>query len=343
VAVDRAAAVVVAAAAVGVDREPLRSREGGGRMFLVNRHSIRAATGAPIAALALFAAACSSTPASKEASYASPEQAVRALAEAAASGDAQRIDAVLGADGSDLLSSGDPVADRADGERVQELLSEKLALEPGEDGSTVAVLGNEGWTLPIPMVQDGKKWRFDVDAGRDEVTNRRVGRNEISTIATLHAFVDAQQEYISRSRDGRSPMYAQRVMSQPGQHDGLYWETKEGEPDSPLGPLVAQAAEEGYGAGKSEGTYHGYRYRVLRSQGSHAPGGAKNYVDASGNMTGGFAAIAWPAKYGNSGVMTFIVNQRGMVFEKDLGDDTETAVQKITSFDPDASWTPTGD
>jgi hypothetical protein len=197
--------------------------------------------------------------------------------------------------------------------------------------------------FPIPLVQEGKEWRFDVEAGRDEITNRRVGRNEISTIATLHAYVDAQREYQSEGRDGRPPMYAEHLMSQPGKHDGLYWETKEGEPESPLGPLVADAAEEGYVPHYTgDGAYHGYRYRILRSQGSNAPGGPKNYIQ-SGIMTGGFAAVAWPAKYGNSGVMTFLVNHRGIVFQKDLGENTDAAVQKIASFDPDSSWTPTAD
>jgi hypothetical protein len=305
---------------------------------------MRAARVGCFACTVLFAVACSSTPESKEIVYTSPEQAVRALVDAAVSGDAQRIDAVLGPESSGLLSSGDPVADRADAERVQELLAEKLAFEKTADGSMVAVLGNEGWTLPIPLVPEGNAWTFDVEAARDEITNRRVGRNEISTIATLHAYVDAQREYQSEGRDGKPPTYAQRMLSQPGKHDGLYWEANESEPESPFGPFVAQASEEGYNTrGTGEGAYHGYRYRILREQGSHAPGGATKYVDATGNMTGGFAAVAWPTKYGSSGVMTFLVNQRGMVYQKDLGASTDAAVQKITSFDPDSSWSPTGD
>jgi hypothetical protein len=294
----------------------------------------------------LAVAACSSTHAAKDGVYASPEAAVHALVDAAASDDQQRIDRVLGPGSADMLRSGDPIADLADAENVQEMLSQKLAFEDNEDGSKTALLGNDGWSLPIPLVQDGDEWRFDVEAGRVEIANRRVGRNEISTIATLHAFVDAQREYQSEGRDGKPQMYAQRLMSTPGKHDGLYWETKEGEPESPIGELVAEASEEGYGQGQKTdqgGPYHGYRFRMLRAQGSHAPGGQRKYIDAFGNMTGGFGLIAWPAKYGSSGVMSFIVNQRGIVYQKDLGEGTESVAAGINSFDPDSSWDPTGD
>jgi hypothetical protein len=311
--------------------------------------------GGSIALLAVFVGAggCSSTPAAKESVFASPDQAIHALVEAAATHDTQRIDAVLGPGGADVLSSGDLVADRADIERVQELLAEKIDFDDNEDGSLTALLGADGWSFPIPLVpvHEGKgsdkskdEWRFDLEAGRTEIINRRVGRNEIATIETLHAYVDAQREYQSESRDGRPPAYAQRLRSQPGKHDGLYWDTKESELESPLGPLLAEAAAEGYtGENKGQGAYHGYRFRVLLEQGAHAPGGAKKYIDASGNMTGGFAAIAWPAKYENSGVMTFLVSQRGMVYQKDLGEKTESSVASIQSFDPDSSWSPTTD
>lgn len=266
------------------------------------------------------------------------------LIDAAAAQDAQRIDAVLGPGSDDVLSSGDPVADRADIDHVKEMLAEQLEFDEGDDGALIALLGKDGWSFPIPLVPSGKEWCFDADAGRVEIMNRRIGRNEISTLATLHEYVDAQREYASESRDQKPPQFAQRILSQPGKHDGLCWETKEGEPESPLGPLVAEASNQGYVVGAEPGNpYHGYMYRVLRSQGSHAPGGAKNYIDASGNMTGGFAAIAWPAKYANSGVMTFIVNERGIVYQKDLGADTEKAAAAIDQFDPDASWTTTSD
>ncbi len=266
------------------------------------------------------------------------------LIDAAASENGQRIDAVLGPGSEDVFSSGDPVADRADIDHVKEMLAEQLEFDEGDDGSLIALLGDEGWSFPIPLVPLGKEWCFDTDAGRVEIMNRRIGRNEIATLATLHAYVDAQREYASEPRDGKPTQFAQHVMSHPGKHDGLCWETKDGEPESPLGPLVAEASNEGYIVGSEHGSpYHGYMYRVLRSQGSHAPGGAKNYIDASGNMTGGFAAIAWPAKYANSGVMTFIVNERGIVYQKDLGADTDKAAAAIDKFDPDASWTTTSD
>jgi hypothetical protein len=163
-------------------------------------------------------------------------------------------------------------------------------------------------------------------------------------MATLHALVDAQREYASAPRDGKPTSYAQKLVSDEGKHDGLYWPVKEGEPESPLGPELAAAAAEGYRR-STDGPvpFHGYKYRLLTAQGAAAPGGAKNYVDAKGLLTGGFAMIAWPAKYGNSGVMTFLVNHRGIVFQRDLGAETEEAAAKITSYDPDTSWSPARD
>ena len=294
----------------------------------------------PILALAsafLFSG-CASTTRTK--SFASPEEAVHQLVVAAEN--ETSAEELLGPKGFSLLRSGDDVADRADLEAVAALVRERLAFEDLEDGRKLALLGNEGWELPIPLVSDESGWRFDVEAGREEVLNRRVGRNELSTIATLRELVAAQREYATVGRDGNPPAFAQRLLSSDGKQDGLYWPVADGETPSPLGPLVAEASEEGYRRGQAN-PYHGYVYRLLTAQGESAPGGARSYVDEQGRLTRGFAVVAWPATYDNSGVMTFLVNQQGIVFQKDLGKDTERAVARIQAYDPDTSWTPTAD
>ncbi len=290
--------------------------------------------------LAVCAAACATTV--RPAAFTTPEDAVRALVDT--QGDRQRAEQILGSQGLEMLSSGDEVADRQDAQAVREMAMRRIAFEDLGEDRKVALLGDEGWPLPIPLVREAGGWTFDVAAGQEELHTRRIGRNELSTLATLHALVDAQREYALEGRDGFSPAFARRILSEPGEHDGLYWPVSEGEPDSPLGPLVAEAAAEGYR--REEGAplpYHGYHYRILTAQGPSAPGGERSYLDAQGLMTGGFAALAWPASYGNSGIMTFMVNQQGLVFQKDIGPETAGAVERIERYDPDASWTPTGD
>lgn len=292
----------------------------------------------PISIFAAFAllTACAST---RSVTFATPEDAVRRLVAAAEDQDA--ADELLGAGGFELLRSGDDVADRQDIEAVVALVGEKLAFEDLGPDCKIALLGQERWELPIPLVREAGAWRFDVEAGREEVLNRRVGRNELSTITTLRALVEAQREYAAEGHDGNPPEFARRLLSSDGKHDGLYWPVAEGETPSPLGPLVAEAFEEGYRSGNPPATpYHGYLYRLLTAQGPSAPGGARNYLDERGRLTRGFAVVAWPATYDNSGIMTFLVNQQGIVFEKDLGADGARAIQ---SYDPDASWAPTGD
>ena len=289
--------------------------------------------------------ACGCARAWKTKSFDTPDQAMYALAGVIGTGNTPEAEEILGVGGPELLRSGDEVADRADAEHVQESIRERLTFENHGADTKVALIGREAWPFPIPLVKDDGRWRFDLAAGVEEVANRRVGRNELSTIATLHAYVDAQHEYVSVGRDGLPPAYASKVLSTPGKHDGLHWETAEGEPESPLGPLVAAATEEGYLAEGGEGgnPYHGYRFRLLTRQGVNAPGGAKDYVDEKGLMTRGFAMLAWPAKYESSGVMTFVVGPQGIVFQKDLGPDTDKAVTSVSAFDPDESWDPTGD
>jgi hypothetical protein len=200
--------------------------------------------------------------------------------------------------------------------------------------------GKDAWPFPIPIVKDGAGWRFDTKAGKEEVLNRRIGRNELSAIQVVQAYVDAQREYYLRNpQNDKLLHYAQKFVSAQGKRDGLYYATKSGERASPLGPLLLGAKAEGYarGEGGKPTPYHGYHYRILKAQGPDAPGGAYDYV-VKGTMLGGHALIAWPANYGNSGVMTFVVNHDGVVYEKDLGPDSAAAVGKITRFNPDKSW-----
>jgi len=294
-----------------------------------------------ITLLCLLAPGCKST---SPAGFATPAAALYELADTIGSHDNARAERLLGADGPEMLQSGDEVADREDALRVQQYIREKIAFEEHGADTRIALLGKDAWPFPIPLVRADGAWRFDVEAGVEEIANRRIGRNELSTLATLHAYVDAQREYASEGRDGAPPAFASKLFSSEGKHDGLYWPTAEGEPESPMGPLVAEAAGQGYKHTEGEQLpYHGYYFRVLPEQGQNAPGGAKKFVDAEGRLTGGFALLAWPAKYGMSGVMTFQVNQQGIVFQRDLGDDTEKKVAEIRAFDPDSEWDPAGD
>ena len=296
----------------------------------------------------LSAASCSKDATRSDGSgqtFATAEEAVHAFADGINStGASEKLDAILGKGSVELLSSGDDVADRTDALRVKAMIASKLAFEDVGDDRKIALLGEEAWPFSIPLVLDGGKWHFDVDAGREELANRRVGRNELLTIATLHALVDAQREYRAAGRDGNPPCYAQKIPSEEGRHDGLYWPVGPGEEESPLGPEVAEAASQGYSRGEGERPpFHGYYLHILLSQGKNAPGGPREYLDKNGLLTGGFAGVAWPARYGVSGEKTFIVSQRGVVYEKDLGPDTDTAAREMKVFDPDDTWAPEED
>jgi len=294
-----------------------------------------------VALLSLLAPGCKST---SQTGFATPAAAFYELADTIGSHDNARAERLLGADGPEMLQSGDEVADREDALRVQQYIREKIVFEEQGANTCIALLGKDAWPFPIPLVRADGAWHFDVEAGVEEIANRRIGRNELSTLATLHAYVDAQREYASEGRDGAPPAFARRVFSSAGKHDGLYWPTADGEPESPFGPEVAEAAAQGYE--HNEGmtkAFHGYYFRVLLEQGKNAPGGQKSYLDESGSMSRGFAMVAWPAKYGMSGVMTFQVNQQGIVYQRDLGDDTEKKAAAIQAFDPDADWDPSGD
>jgi hypothetical protein len=294
--------------------------------------------------VALALAASSSCRSASTAGFPTPEAALSELADTIGSNDRVRAERLLGAEGPELLESGDEVADREDALRVQQYIREKIAFEEDGADTRVALLGNEGWAFPIPLVREAGAWRFDVDAGLEEIANRRIGRNELAVLASLHAYVDAQREYASDERDGQPRAFARKVFSSAGKHDGLYWPTAQGASESPLGPLIAGAANEGYTRGESgPQPFHGYYFRVLLEQGRNAPGGARSFVDKNGHMTGGFALLAWPAKYGASGVMSFQVNQQGIVYQRDLGSETEQEIARLRAFDPDASWDPAGD
>jgi hypothetical protein len=272
--------------------------------------------------------------------FASPEEAAKELVAALQAGDVKAMLEVLGPGSREIVQSGDTVSDRASRGRFLKAYEEANALEKSGDAKAVLSVGRDAWPFPVPIVKGSAGWRFDARQGKEEILNRRIGRNELSAVQAMLAYVDAQREYYLRNPQGDKLLhYAQKFASAPGKRDGLYFPTKAGEQPSPLGPLFASAKAEGYA--KGEGTrpvaYHGYRYRILRGQGASAPGGAYDYL-AQGRMIGGFALVAWPASYGNSGIMTFIVNHSGVVYEKDLGPDTAAAVQKVTRFNPDKSW-----
>ena len=272
--------------------------------------------------------------------FGSPEEAAQALVAAAEKGDLGEMQVILGPGSQALVRSGDAAADRRGRERFVQAYREAHRVEAQGDAKAVLLFGKDEWPLPIPLVKVAAGWRFDAAQGREEVLNRRVGRNELSAIQAVLAYVDAQRDYYLRNpANDKLLHYAQKFGSTKGKRDGLYFPTKPGESPSPLGPLYASAKAAGYQkSGDGLPTpYHGYRYRILKGQGPHAPGGAYSYL-AQGRMIGGFALVAWPASYGNSGVMTFMVNHEGVVYEKDLGPDTATVAGKITRFDPDPGW-----
>jgi hypothetical protein len=275
--------------------------------------------------------------------FATPEAAVQALHDLIGKGDIAAIEAMHGPGSAELVASGDPEQDREDFQVVKQMIEGAVAFDQPDPRTRIPLFGAERWPWPIPLVAVEGGWRFDTAAGREELLNRRIGRNELSTLSTLHAIIDAQAEYASEGRDGNQPAFAARFLSTEGTHDGLYWPPVDGEPLSPLGDLLARSEYARRMKGEERQPYHGYQYRILTGQGASAPGGARSYIDGQGLLTGGFAVIAWPAKYGNSGIMTFMVNHRGIVFQKDLGDATASIATAMQSFDPDQSWVPTAD
>jgi hypothetical protein len=274
-------------------------------------------------------------------SYRSPEEAIRALIGAVRGNDTKELLAIFGPSGKELIFSGDKVVDETGRGRFIKAYEGMNKLVNENDTKVILRIGNGDWPFPIPVVKKGEYWLFDTMAGREEILNRRIGRNELNTIQVCLAYVDAQREYVLKDRDGNKVLeYAQRFISRKGEKNGLYWETKEDEPLSPLGPLIAKASGEGYSGKRPVGRrspYHGYYYKILKSQGKNAPGGEYDYV-VNGKMIGGFALVAYPAEYGNSGVMTFIVNHDGVVYQKNLGKNIESIATAMKKFDPDETW-----
>jgi hypothetical protein len=273
----------------------------------------------------------------------SPDQAVNSLVSAFRADNQEELHQILGRDGDELLSSGDPVNDEATFKRFLTAYDEKHQLVKLDENMVRLDVGNDEWPMPIPLVREFNQWRFDTDAGKEELINRRIGRNELDTMQVCLAIVDAQREYAERDPEHVGlPTYAQKFFSDPGKKNGLYWQTGENETPSPLGPIAAEAESQGYSVPNTNATgpqaYHGYYYRMLKSQGPDAHGGARDYV-VNGHLIGGFAVMAYPADHGNSGIMTFIVNQDGVLYQRDLGNDTAKAAARISAFNPDSHWT----
>jgi len=275
--------------------------------------------------------------------FASPEDAVGALKKAVNSRDTNALTAIFGPAVEEVRSP-DPVEAENEVTDFAEKLNASNHIERAEGGRCILEVGRDRYPFAIPIAQKGGSWYFDTEAGKEELINRRVGRNELEALKSVRAYVDAQREYASKDRDGNEVLkYAQKIISTPGKEDGLYWpaDNDSNGQESPLGPVFAEAQNEGYlKAPRNENErqpFHGYFFKILTEQGKHAPGGAYNYI-INGNMIGGFALVAWPADYGDSGIMTFIVNQQGKVYQKDLGEKTDEIVKNMKAYDPDQGW-----
>ena len=292
-----------------------------------------------IAILGLGAAmsSCSRTQA-KQQTFATPEAAVEAMFHALSAGDTTALHGLLGPNASDVMNRADPVQAARDRQVVVAAMIERWWLE-GDGPKRTVVVGNESYPLPIPLVEEKDRWRFDTTAGKEEMLYRRIGRNELAVMDVAEAFVEAQHEYAATGHDGvPKGAFAQRILSQPGRHDGLYWPATPANPaPSPMGELAAKAAAEGYRRQEGPAPYEGYFFKVLTAQGPSAPGGERSWI-VGNRMTGGFALLAWPADYGKSGVMTFLIGPDGELRQQDLGSDTVARAGTINSFDPDSSW-----
>jgi hypothetical protein len=275
----------------------------------------------------------------KQGVFASPEVAMKALVEMFQTGDRKGLMVVLGPEGEDIIDSGDEVQDKNMRERFVKVYHERVDFVKEKEDRVSVILGNDNWPFSIPIMKKGEGWVFDTKTGKEEVVRRRIGRNELNAIQVCTAYIEAQREYAGtdRERDGII-QYAQKIWSDPNRRNGLYWEPAEGEAPSPFGPFVARAAEKGYTSKDEKPVpYHGYYFKILKGQGKDAPGGAYSYV-INGHMVAGFAFVAWPAEYRVSGVMTFIVNQNGVVYEKDLGPKTKDTAKAMTRYNPDRTW-----
>jgi hypothetical protein len=296
-----------------------------------------------IAAVAAAAASLLTAQAGRANSYgegfSSPDEAARMLVKAAESKNMDSVLKILGPSAKTVLVTSDKVADARARQAFVRKVKEKMVVtgDPKNPGVKLMEIGNDRWPFPIPIVKAGNLWHFDVDRGKREILLRRIGANELSVINISRGYVEAQNEYFDRNPSGmKVPQYAQRVISTPGQRDGLYWRSTEAGDESPIGQFVAKAISEGYTKGEP---YHGYRFKILKEQGPHAAGGAMSYMNGDA-MTRGFALIAWPSDYRSTGVMTFLVDRSGIVYQKDLGKDTSKIAGAMNSYDPDGTWTP---
>jgi hypothetical protein len=305
---------------------------------LIHRHLVLA-----LALSAAFQASAADT----GKTFATPEEAASALATAASTGDSNALWAIFGPAAEDLQNA-DRVQATNELKWFATAFSQAKRIVRESDSRCVLEVGEDFWPFPVPIVKHGGRWFFDTEAGKDELLSRRIGRNELSTLQAVRAYVEAQREYATKDRDGDGVLeYAQRLMSTPRAKDGLYWPPDLDDEISPLGPLAAQAQAQGYGLkskeeGEAREPFHGYFFKILTRQGKSAPGGKYDYI-INGNMIGGFALVAWPAEYGETGIMTFIVNQQGRVFQKDLGPKTAKAAAGMKSYDPDSTWTVSAD
>lgn len=306
----------------------------------IYRQALVVAVASIVAAPLLLAAVGFAAERSAQTTFTSPEAAMAGLVAALSSGNTKAIVTILGPGSERLVSSGDPVSDKSSREKFLAAYAEASKEVKRDNGDVLFALGADEWPFPIPVVNANGRWHFDAKAGAQEIIDRRVGANELNTIDVCRAYVDAQREYASEDRNGDGYLeYAQQFMSDPGKRNGLYWPTRAGEEESPMGPLMVLAQAKGYmSEGSKPAPYYGYYYRILKGQGAHADGGAIDYV-VRGHMIGGFALVAYPASYGSSGIMTFIVNYKGDVYQKNLGSKTSETAQKMTLFDPDPSWT----
>lgn len=309
----------------------------------MSRPSCRATllTRLTLLAIVIVLAGCSKSAKPSYQTFASPDDASSALLKAAQSGDPNAVIAVFGPDSRDIVMTGDTVQDKNTTDQLVAAYNQMHRWRKMPDGSQTLLLGAANFPFPIPLKKNpAGQWYFDAAAGREEILVRRIGRNELAIMDVCMALADAQGEYYSmHRRDGSTHEYAVKFISDAGKQNGLYWDSPEGQPKSPLGPLAAFATNEGYSVKPdSHVPFHGYYFHMLTRQGSHAPGGAKDYL-VDGKMTGGFAFVAYPAEYRNSGVMTFLINQDDVLLQKDLGPDTTQTAAAMTEFDPDSSWT----
>ena len=283
--------------------------------------------------------ACAKAPAPDRTRFATPDEAAKALANALKTNNAGELKAIFGPNVEKDFSSGDPVSDRNDRETIALAMEETFRWNPLTSDGMELIIGDEKWPFPVPLARVRGGWQFDTDAGRDEYLSRRIGRNELRVIDVCRDYVTMQKEYASQPRDGKlAGLYAQKFRSSPGRQDGLYWRVGAEETPSPLGDLVAQAVVEGYDETKgSSQPLWGYYFRVLTGQGAAAKGGVRSYI-VNGEMSGGFGLIAYPAEYGRSGIMTFVVNQDGVVYQKNLGKDTLKVATGLNAYDPDGTW-----